>query len=72
MNKLKKNVIWIPIATAIISTLVLMYLSFGKTSNYTKQYSLFLQDITDNNKQDGSVDGWDLNSEGIYTQSSNT
>ena len=49
MNKLKKNLILIPIATAIISTLALMYLSFGKTSNYTKQYSLFLQDITDNN-----------------------
>lgn len=49
MNKLKKNVIWIPIATAIISTLVLMYLSFGKTADYNKQYSMFLQDITDNN-----------------------
>ena len=49
MNKLKKNIIWIPIATAIISTLVLMYLSFGKTANYNKQYSMFLQDITDNN-----------------------
>lgn len=49
MNKLKKNLIFIPIATAILSTLVLMYLSFGKTANYTKQYSIFLQDITDNN-----------------------
>ncbi|MBE6053648.1 MAG: ATP-dependent zinc metalloprotease FtsH [Clostridium sartagoforme] len=49
MNKLKKNIIWIPIATAIISILALMYLTFGKTANYTKQYSLFLQDITDNN-----------------------
>ncbi len=49
MNKLKKNLIFIPIATAILSTLVLMYLSFGKTSNYNKQYSMFLQDITDNN-----------------------
>ena len=49
MNKLKKNIIWIPIATAIISILALMYLTFGKTANYNKQYSLFLQDITDNN-----------------------
>lgn len=49
MNKLKKNLIFIPIATAILSTLVLMYLSFGKTANYNKQYSIFLQDITDNN-----------------------
>lgn len=49
MNKLKKNLIFIPIATAILSTLVLMYLSFGKTANYNKQYSMFLQDITDNN-----------------------
>jgi len=49
MNKLKKNLIFIPIATAIISTFVLMYLSFGKTANYNKQYSIFLQDITDNN-----------------------
>ena len=49
MNKLKKNLIFIPIATAILSTLDLMYLSFGKTANYTKQYSIFLQDITDNN-----------------------
>ena len=49
MNKLKKNLIFIPIATAIISTFVLMYLSFGKTANYNKQYSIFLQDITYNN-----------------------
>lgn len=49
MNKLKKNIIWIPIATTIISTLVLVYLSFGLKANYNKQYSLFLQDITDNN-----------------------
>ncbi|MGG7142379.1 ATP-dependent metallopeptidase FtsH/Yme1/Tma family protein [Clostridium nigeriense] len=49
MNKLKKNIIWIPIATAIISTLVLVYLNFGQKANYNKQYSLFLQDITDNN-----------------------
>lgn len=48
MNKLKKNIIWIPIVTAIASALVLMYLSFGKTANYNKQYSMFLQDITDN------------------------
>lgn len=48
MNKLKKNIIWIPIVTAIVSALVLMYLSFGKTANYNKQYSMFLQDITDN------------------------
>ena len=51
MNKLKKNLIFIPIATAILSTLVLMYLSFGKTANYTKQYSIFLQDITDNSSK---------------------
>jgi cell division protease FtsH len=49
MNKLKKNIIWIPIVTTIISTLFLVYLSFGQKSNYNKQYSLFLQDITDNN-----------------------
>ena len=49
MNKLKKNIIWIPIATTIISTLFLVYLSFGQKANYNKQYSLFLQDITDNN-----------------------
>ena len=49
MNKLKKNIILIPIATAIISLFVLVYLNFGKTADYTKQYSSFLQDITDNN-----------------------
>lgn len=49
MNKLKKNIIWIPIVTTIISTLFLAYLSVGQKSNYNKQYSLFLQDITDNN-----------------------
>lgn len=49
MNKLKKNIIWIPIVTTIISILVLVYLNFGQTTNYNKQYSSFLQDITNNN-----------------------
>lgn len=49
MNKLKKNIIWVPIVTTIISTLILVYLSFGQTANYNKQYSSFLQDITNNN-----------------------
>lgn len=49
MNKIKKNIIWIPIVAAIISTLVLGYASFGSKANYSKQYSSFLQDITSNN-----------------------
>ena len=49
MNKIKKNIIWIPIVTAIISTLVLGYISFGSKANHTKQYSSFLEDITSNN-----------------------
>lgn len=49
MNKLKKNIIFIPIVTAILSTLVLFYLNFGQTTNYNKEYSSFLQDITNNN-----------------------
>lgn len=49
MNKIKKNIIWIPVVTAIISTLVLGYASFGSKTNYSKQYSSFLEDITDNN-----------------------
>lgn len=48
MNKLKKNIIFIPIITTIISILALGYLSFGSKANYNKQYSYFLQDITDN------------------------
>ena len=48
MNKLKKNIIFIPITTAIISILALAYLSFGSKANYNKQYSLFLEDITNN------------------------
>ncbi|MDU5110985.1 MAG: AAA family ATPase [Clostridium sp.] len=48
MNKLKKNIIFVPIITAIISILALGYLSFGSKANYNKQYSYFLQDITDN------------------------
>lgn len=48
MNKLKKNIIFIPIVTAILSTLVLFYLNFGQTANYNKEYSSFLQDITNN------------------------
>ncbi|PTR84785.1 ATP-dependent metallopeptidase FtsH/Yme1/Tma family protein, partial [Bacillus anthracis] len=47
--KIKKNIIWIPIVTAIISTLVLGYISFGSKANHTKQYSSFLEDITSNN-----------------------
>jgi cell division protease FtsH len=49
MNKIKKNIIWIAIVTAIISTLVLGYISFGSKANHTKQYSSFLEDITSNN-----------------------
>lgn len=49
MNKIKKNIIWIPIVTAIISTLVLGYISFGSKANHNKQYSSFLEDITSNN-----------------------
>ncbi|GAA0823744.1 ATP-dependent metallopeptidase FtsH/Yme1/Tma family protein [Clostridium tertium] len=49
MNKIKKNIIWIPIVTAIISTLVLGYISFGSKANHNKQYSNFLEDITSNN-----------------------
>lgn len=49
MNKIKKNIIWIPIVAAIISTLVLGYASFGSKANYSKQYSSFLEDITSNN-----------------------
>ncbi|WP_291648849.1 FtsH/Yme1/Tma family ATP-dependent metallopeptidase [Clostridium sp.] len=49
MNKIKKNIIWIPIVTAIISTLILGYASFGSKANYSKQYSIFLEDITSNN-----------------------
>lgn len=49
MNKLKKNIIWIPIATAIFSVIALAYISFGSKANYNKQYSNFLEDITNNN-----------------------
>lgn len=49
MNKIKKNIIWIPIVTAIFSTLVLGYTSFGSKANHNKQYSGFLEDITSNN-----------------------
>lgn len=36
MNKLKKNIIFIPIITTIISILALGYLSFGSKANYNK------------------------------------
>lgn len=49
MNKLKKNIIWIPIVATIFSTLALGYITFGSKANYNKQYSIFLEDITNNN-----------------------
>ncbi|WP_411168891.1 ATP-dependent metallopeptidase FtsH/Yme1/Tma family protein [Clostridium sp. MB05] len=49
MNKLKKNLIWIPIATAIFSTIFLGYTSIASKANHSKQYSSFLEDITLNN-----------------------
>ncbi|GAB6169394.1 ATP-dependent zinc metalloprotease FtsH [Clostridium carnis] len=49
MNKAKKNLIWIPIATAIISIIVLAYSTLQSKSNISKQYSNFLEDITNEN-----------------------
>ena len=49
MNKLKKNFILIPIIICFLSFLTLGYLSFRTMDTHNKQYSIFLQDITDNN-----------------------
>lgn len=48
MNKLKKFAIFIPIVFCVLSFSLLGYLSFSSNDNHNKQYSLFLQDITNN------------------------
>ena len=44
MNKIKNNIIIIPILTAIISIVALIGITFASTSNFTKSYSDFLVD----------------------------
>ena len=48
MNKLRKFSIFIPIVLCVLSFSMLSYLSFSINDNHNKQYSLFLQDITNN------------------------
>ena len=48
MNKLKKFSIFIPIVLCVLSFSILSYLSFSINDNHNKQYSSFLQDITNN------------------------
>ncbi|MBX7295190.1 AAA family ATPase [Clostridium chauvoei] len=49
MNKSKKNLIWLPIVTALLSLFVLSYSTLRTKSNINKQYSSFLSDITNQN-----------------------
>lgn len=48
MNKLRKFSIFIPIVLCVLSFSMLSYLSFSINDNHNKQYSSFLQDITNN------------------------
>ena len=48
MNKLRKFSIFIPIVLCVLSFSILSYLSFSINDNHNKQYSSFLQDITNN------------------------